>query len=163
MNITNNPNYTCITSKANPYLDTITFKPAASSSVLRMQVAFLFDRICFVTNAVPYIVSSGDGKPSAIYAQAMSEVMNNPKKYNCTKQELEKAYQTTFQILNTLGKSYMNDNSVNAYVLKFGVTVLNEKFFEDVSNGRLNIALFIDGMKKMGTDLYKYKSTYNIL
>lgn len=163
MNIINNPNYTCTTDKRNPYLDTITFKPAATALARQMQISFLIDRLSCVTSAVPYILTVGDGKPTAFYTQIMNEVANNPKKYNCTQQELRTSYGVTFEIINAIGAYYNKNRNVNEFIFKYGVTVLNDKFFEAASNGRLNYILFVDGMKKMGEDLYKYKKTYNIL
>lgn len=158
MNITNNPNYNCETSKKNPYLDTITFKRVSTPLAKQMQITFLLDRISYVTNSVPYIVSSGNGKPSAFYSLIMNEVAANPKKYGCTKQELENAYLTTFKVLNSIGVSYKNSKTIDKLIFDYGVTVLNDKYFEDVCNGKVNTFYFVDGMKKMGDNLYKFKS-----
>lgn len=158
MNITNNPNYYCQTSKKNPYLDTLTFKRASTPLAKQMQITFLLDRISNVTNTVPYIVTNGNGKPTAFYSFIMNEVAVNPKKYGCTKRELESAYLTTFNVLNSIGLSYKNTKTINKLVFDYGVTILNDKYFEDASNGRINPIYFVDGMKKMGDDLYKFKA-----
>ena len=156
MTITNNPHYSCVTSKTNPYLDIIAFKPAATAIAKQMQITFFFDRASYVTNSVPYIVSCGDGKPSPIYTKAINEVAAYPSKYKCTKQELETAYKITFRVINAVSVKYANSKTIYDDIFQKGAVLLNEKFFEDVTNGKLNISYFIDGMKTMGNDLNKY-------
>ena len=158
MTVTNNPNYTCVTSKTNPYLDVITFKQVSTAIARQTQIVFFFERASCVTNSVPYIVSCGDGKPSPIYTQVMTEVSAYPSKYNCTRQELEQAYKITFQILNAISVKYSNSKTIYAEIFKGGVVLLNDKFFEDVSNGKLNKLYFINGMKIMADYLNKYRS-----
>lgn len=156
--ITNNPNYNCVTSRENPYLDTVTFKTVTTALAKQMQTTFLLDRLCCVTNTIPYILTSGNRQPSAFYNWIMNEVANNPKKYNCTRQELTKAYNNTFEILSIINASYRKNRKINDVFFKYGMTVLNDKYFEDVSNGKLNAVYFVDGMKKMANDLYKFKT-----
>ena len=158
MTITNNPNYTCVTSNTNPYLDVITFKRVSTALAKQMQITFFFDRASCVTNSVPYIVSCGDGKPSPIYTQVMNEVSAFPSKYKCTKQELEEAYKITFKILNAISVKYSNSKTIYDDIFKGGVVLLNDRFFEDVCNGKLNKLYFVNGMKIMATYLNKYKS-----
>lgn len=158
MNITNNPNYSCVTSRTNPYLDTITFKRATTALAKQMQTTFLIDRLSCVTNAVPYILTCGGGQPSAFYTQIMNEVSASPAKYNCTKPELQRAYGITFETISNIGAAYNKTRTISEAIFENGVILLNDKLFEDASNGKINKLLFVDGIKKMSVNLNQYKN-----
>lgn len=156
MNILNNPYFTSKTTVTNPYIDTITFTPSQPDSLPRqMQTKILFERWSYFSNAIPIILSRGEGKPSEFYNQIMKEVEANPNKYNCTKQELFNAYKIVYGVLKVMISEYKRGR-ISERVFQNGVTLLNEKFFEDLSNGKLNRAYFIDGMKKASSALSKY-------
>lgn len=158
MNINNNPNYTCVTSSNNPYVDAVSFKPAASVLAKQMQTSFLIDRLSCVTGTVPYILTIGGGKPAPFYTQIMDEVATCPTKYNCTEQELRRAYGITFEIISAIGAAYNKTKTINDAIFKYGVILLNNKFYEDASNNRVNKSYFVDGIKKMSADLNKYRN-----
>ena len=157
MNIYNNPDYTCITSETNPYIDTITFTTPSSALQRQMQTNFLFERLGYFTNSIPLILSSGGGVPADFYNQIMNEVETD-RKYNCTKQELFKAYADSYQTLKVITYGYKKSGKVNERIFQGGVTLLNDKFFEDLNNGKLNKLYFVDAMKKMGNALSQYKA-----
>lgn len=158
MNTINNPYYNCVTSKTNPYLDTVTFKPVTSALDKQTQIVYLFEKLSIVTNSVPYIVSADGSHPCPFYTHIMNEVHTSPAKYNCTRQELQSAYKTTFEAINNINISYQKTKTINQAVFKYGVTVLNNIFYEDACNGKINFIFFVDGMKRMAADLYKFKS-----
>ena len=87
----------------------------------------------------------------------MNEVEADPKKYNCTKKELQTAYGVTFEVLNAISSTYSKTRNVHEAVLRFGVVLLNDKFFEDASNDTINKAYFVTGMQAMSAHLSKLK------
>ena len=158
MNIYNNPYYSCTPSTTNPYVDMVLFKTATSEFAQKTQKAFLFDRASYVTGTIPYILGLEQSKPAKFYTQIMNEVEADPKKYNCTKKELQTAYGVTFEVLNAISSTYSKTRNVHEAVLKFGIVLLNDKFFEDASNDTINKAYFVAGIQAMSAHLKKLKS-----
>lgn len=159
MNITKNPYYSCITSKENPYLDIISFKAATSEIIKNMQVPFLFDRLMSVINSVPYIVGIPDGKkqPAVFYTEIMKDIESNPARYNYDKKELQRAYNITFEVINSISSAYKKSARVDEELFNCNLLLLNNVFLDDASNYSINKAYFVDGIVKMSKNLAQFK------
>lgn len=162
MNITTNPYYSCITDPTNNYVDTITFNALKSEDQRIFQSTILSSALSTVMGLTSHILYGEDGAPAPISVYLLNDVEKRPKYYKHTRDELYTAYFNSFSIIENILKEFTQTHKFNELIYKHGVTLLNNKFYEDVNNRSFDFRLFVDGMIKMGNSLERYKDLYSL-
>lgn len=152
MNIDNKQyGYKATVSSQNPYLDVLTFTPTTNPTIRLKQEEFLVNKFIVVLNTVNFIHPR-----TQEFQNIFADIKNYPSKYKTTSDVFVKAFTNALTAITAINNKFNNKISIDNQIFIYGVTVFNEKIYEDVNNGVLNVKQYVDAMLKMGASLERY-------
>lgn len=141
--------------KDNPYVVKVTFPKQDNLSGEKIQLHFLNMEI-YEMMANPFL--SPDG---TIYVKVRKDMIDNPKSYPVTYDYMDREYKNCLYGLGQIwdksfGKKKTNCDKNNLEPLYYGFDNLSEKFYLDVSTGKINKRLYADAILRLGKSFERY-------